>query len=324
MHSQGQAISDTPIIRARDRFQQFQRGAAGRTARTGNTGRIEFKGVEGFDVYNITAPFNSGGRRVIAGRVEKRDSEHSQVRFFEPSQGAWQLIPEAPQFQLQDPFFTFIGAELVFGGVQITELAPGRVQWCTAFFRGRDIFSLQPFFTGPGGMKDIRLSELPDGRLAVFTRPQGVKGGRGTIGCTEADSLDALSIELIEAAPLLEGMFHPMDWGGVNETVRLPGGRIGVLAHVACFDDDTANSDRHYYATSFVFDPRSRRFSDFKIIASRAQFGAGAAKRPDLLDVVFSSGLVFEAGRTLLYVGASDAEAHWLEIDDPFAAERQA
>ena len=28
--------------------------------------------------------------------------------------------------------------------------------------------------------------------------------------------------------PLIEGMFHPLDWGGANETFPLPGGRIGV------------------------------------------------------------------------------------------------
>lgn len=49
----------------------------------------------------------------------------------------------------------------------------------------------------------------------------------------------------------------------------------------------------------------------------------GSAKRSDLVDVVFSSGLVFDAeGRVTLYAGASDAEAHWLEIDDPYQARR--
>lgn len=307
---------DIKIIRTRERYRQFQAGA-------GATARIQFKGVDGFDVYNITAPFESAGRLVIAGRVEKRDSEHAQVRFFEERDGAWHPIPEAPLFALQDPFFTFIGGVLVFGGVQISERPDGRFQWCTAFYRGQDIFSLQPFFTGPIGMKDIRLAELPEGRIGVFTRPQGAVGGRGTIGYTEADSLDALSIELINAAPLLDGMFHPLDWGGANETVPLPGGKIGVLCHIACFDDDTEHSDRHYYASSFVFDPKTRRFDDFKIIGSRSQFGPGAAKRSDLNDVVFSSGLVFEAGRTLLYAGVSDVEAHWVEIPDPFAAERR-
>ena len=35
-------------------------------------GKLHFPGEDGFDVYNITAPFESSGRRVIAGRVERR------------------------------------------------------------------------------------------------------------------------------------------------------------------------------------------------------------------------------------------------------------
>lgn len=310
---------DSSTTRTAELFERFKR-----TVRTGSsTAKIVFKGVDGFDVYNITAPFQTAGRTVIAARVEKRDSEKSQIGFFEERDGAWYLIPVAPRLQLQDPFFTFIGQELVVGGVEIFEVEHG-LQWRTAFLRGGDIFSLKPFFEGPMGMKDIRLSELPDGRIGIFTRPQGAVGGRGTIGYIEADSLDHLSIELLEKATLLEGMFHPLDWGGANETIRLPNGEIGVLSHVACFDNDQPSGNRHYYASTFIFDPKSRRFRDFKIIASRDRFGPGPAKRPDLVDVVFSSGLVFKDGKTTLYAGVSDAEAHWLEIDDPFADARNA
>lgn len=307
-------MSPTSLPRARERHDRFSA-----TVRPAPTARLRFEGVDGFDVYNITAPFPSAGRHVLAGRVEKRDSEHSRVYFFEERDGAWHVVPGAPVFALQDPFFTHVGGELVFGGVEIADGPDGRLIWRTAFFRGRDLFDLTPFFTGPTGMKDIRLSELPDGRIGVFTRPQGAKGGRGTIGYTEAESLDAITLELINAAPLLEGMFHPLDWGGANETHRLPDGRIGVLSHVACFEGDDPTSDRHYWASSFVFDPRTRRWYDFKIIASRSQFSPGATKRPDLHDVVFSSGLVFDGGRARLYAGVSDAEAHWLDIDNPFA-----
>lgn len=307
-------MTDT-VIRASERFAQFRR-EQGPAAKP--TARIRFHGVEGFDVYNITAPFSSAGRTVIAGRVEKRDSEHAQARFFEERDGAWHLIADAPTFQLQDPFFTRIGGELVFGGVEIHELE-GRLGWRTVFYRGADIFTLKHFFNGPDGMKDIRLVQLQDGRLGVFTRPQGAKGGRGTIGYAEADGLDGLNTALIDSAPLLAGMFHPLDWGGANETHLLANGEIGVLSHVAYFENDDTSSNRHYFASTFVFDPRRRQFRDFKIIGCRDQFTPGAAKRPDLVDVVFSSGLVFADGKTRLYAGTSDAEAHWLEIANPFA-----
>lgn len=306
------------IPRTSDLFARFQRSPQRAGARTG---KLVFHGVDGLDVYNTTAPFHSAGRTIIAGRVEPRDSEHSQVRFFEERDGAWHVIADAPVFALQDPFFTFIGATLVFGGVEIFDVAQ-RLHWRTVFYCGRDIFSLTRMFAGPDGMKDIRLAQLADGRIGIFTRPQGALGGRGTIGYTEAPRLEELSLELLKQAPLLTGMFHPLDWGGANETVPLPGGEIGVLSHVACFGNDDTSGLRHYYASSFIFDPRSRRYRDFKIIASRDCFDPGPAKRPDLVDVVFSSGLVYEQGQARLYVGTSDAEAHWLDIDDPFAAAR--
>ncbi len=302
------------MTRTREYFERYRGTQASRPAATG---KIRFVGVEGQDVYNITAPFVSAGRTVMAGRVEPRNSERSQARFFEEKAGVWHLIPQAPAFQLQDPFVTFVGRELIFGGVEIYE-TPGGLAWRTVFYRGRDIFNLAPFFAGPKGMKDIRLRELADGRIGVFTRPQGRIGGRGTIGYTETDTLEGLSIELIEKALLLEGMFHPLDWGGANEAFLLSSGDIGVLSHIACFNQDDPASDRHYYASAFVFSPNTRRFQDFRIIASRDRFGPGAAKRPDLVDVVFSSGLVFREGKVVLYAGVSDAEAHWLEIDDPF------
>jgi len=69
----------------------------------------------------------------------------------------------------------------------------------------------------------------------------------------------------------------------------------------------------------FVFDPRNRAFTDMRIIAERSDFIAGPAKRPDLVDVVFSGGLVRKGDGTAdLYAGISDAEAHKITIPDPF------
>jgi hypothetical protein len=315
-------MNHTPsaATRAADLLRQFQQQAAGAAPRP--RGRLVFHDVDGLDVYNPSAPFVSAGRQVIAGRVERRDSEQSQVRFFEQRGKGWHLIDDAPTLALQDPFFTFIGATLVLGGVEIFDVG-GRLHWRTVFMRGTDIFSLSRFLVGPDGMKDIRLTQLADGRIGIFTRPQGAVGGRGTIGYTEADHLDAITPELISSAPLLEGMFHPLDWGGANQTKALPGGEVGVLSHMACFENDEPTSSRHYFACTFVFDPRTRRWRDFKVIACRSQFAAGSAKRPDLTDVVFPSGLVFDGdGRVTLYAGVSDAEAHWLEVDNPYTVRR--
>ncbi len=165
-------------------------------------------------------------------------------------------------------------------------------------------------------MKDLRLVELPCGGIGVFTRPQGDKGGRGKIGYTRAAALADLTVDLIEEAPLLEDQFIEEDWGGANELHRLANGWIGVLGHVACFDE---LRDRHYYPMVFALNPETGQYTDMELIAERSEFLPGEAKRPDLVDVVFSGGLVRNKDGTAdLYAGISDAEAQRLTIRDPF------
>jgi hypothetical protein len=307
------ATGEQRIMRVSELFEHFK---AVRDSRF--TQQLQFAGVDGHDVYNITAPFRSGAITVIAGRVEPRRHEFSKVVFFEEKLGVWNPVPNAPRFDLQDPFFSFVRGELVFGGVRIHQSDDGQLGWRTVFFRGPDIFDLEEFFVGPDGMKDIRLCDLQDGRIGVFTRPQGAKGGRGTIGYTEISCLEELTLHVLGAAPLIENMFHPADWGGVNETHLLSNGEIGVLAHAAYYENDDPQQARHYYATAFTFNPRDRTFRNYRVIASRDQFPDGHAKRPDLKDVIFSSGLVQSGSGTRLYAGLSDAEAHCIAIPDPF------
>ncbi|MCH2205557.1 MAG: DUF1861 family protein [Lentisphaerales bacterium] len=284
-----------------------------------NTSKIKFGGVAGKDVYNITAPFISSGKTIIAGRVESRDSEHSIITFFEEKGGTWLPIADANTFNMQDPFFTRIHGELILGGVEISPSpcgTPGKLTWKTIFYRGESIYDLKRFFQGPEHMKDIRLVELSDQRIGVFTRPQGEKGGRGKIGYTEVNSLVELSEEVINEATLFN-QFNDDEWGGANEIHLLKNGKLGVLAHIACFTENMTY--RHYAAAAFVYDPVTKEYSELEMIASRDLFSSGEAKRSDLEDVVFSGGLKRQGnGKATLYCGIGDAEAHWLEIDDPF------
>jgi hypothetical protein len=301
------------VMRVCELFSEFQKRKNGNEVRTG---KLHFKNVNGHDVYNSTAPFTSAGKVIVAGRVEPRDQEHSNVIFFQKTGDAWFPIADAPSYELQDPFVTLVQNELIFGGVRIREVG-NELEWVTVFYRGQDIFSLEEFFCGPSGMKDVRLCDLESGKIGVFTRPRGKIGGRGTIGYVEIDQLEELTIDVVEEADLLQTMFHPMDWGGVNEAHLLSNGEIGLLAHVAYFENDDKYRELHYYAASFIFDPASRQFRDLSIIASRDQFDHGPAKRKELADVVFPAGLIRANGTTTLYAGVSDAEVHWIEIDDP-------
>lgn len=283
----------------------------------GEAVKLIFEGVGERDVYNISAPFEDEGELVIAGRVERRDSEESEIWFFVRRGEHWVPREGAPVLGLQDPFFTRIGGELIFGGVQTfphPELE-GALSWRTVFYKGPCLHQLELFFQGPDQMKDLRLVELSDGTIGVFTRPQGEKGGRGKIGFAKVDRLEDLSLEVVQEAPLLE-QFLDEEWGGSNEIHLLANGKLGVLGHIARFDEQ---GDRHYYPMAFGFDPATGQYTDMEIIAERADFLPGPAKRPDLADVVFSGGLVRQGdGKATLYAGISDAEAQSLVIDDPF------
>lgn len=280
--------------------------------------KIRFDGVAGRDVYNIAAPLFDDGEWVIPGRVEARDSEQSETFFFVERDGVWRPREGAPVFALQDPFHTRINGELIFGGV-LTYPHPeraGELAWRTVLFRGERVAELVPCFDGPDRMKDLRLVQLRDGAIGVFTRPQGEKGGRGKIGFVTVPGLEALTREAIESAPLIDGQFHDEEWGGANEIHLLRNGKLGVLGHIARF---CADGKRHYYPISFVFDPEKRTYHDMKILAERANFVAGPFKRPDLENVVFSGGLIRRPDGTAdLYAGTSDAEAQKIRIQDPF------
>lgn len=283
-----------------------------------NAEKIVFTGIGEKDVYNISAPFEDEGEPVIAGRVESRDSEHSHVYFFVERNGKWVPRENAPVLELQDPFFTRIAGELILGGVQIFPhpINKGQLGWRTVFYKGQSINGLQEFAKGPDGMKDLRLLELNDGSIGVLTRPQGEKGGRGKIGWTRITSLGELTLDVINEAPLLEDQFIDEQWGGANEPHLLANGLVGVLGHIASFDEE---GNRHYYPMVFALDPKTGGISDMKLIATRSNFLPGPSKRPDLEDVVFSGGLVRRPdGSADIYAGISDAEAQKITIVDPF------
>jgi hypothetical protein len=281
--------------------------------------KVVFDGVGGRDVYNITAPFLDDGEDIILGRVEERNSEFSQVFFFSRSNKVWTPRQHTPTYNLQDPFIAKIYGELIFGGVEVITSSndPNHiVSWVTQFYRGKNIDSLRHFAAGPDMMKDIRLIELTDKRIGVFTRPQGTIGGRGQIGFLILQSLDELNSENLSRSHIFNDQFIKEEWGGVNEAQLLENGWVGVLGHIACMDNQ---SHKHYYSIVFAMNPDTCEKSPLKIIAIRNDFPPGPEKRHGLKDVIFSGGLRrLGYGRAELSVGVSDAEAYRIEIPDPF------
>ena len=288
--------------------------------------KIEFIGVEGKDVYNITAPFQSDGVEYLAGRVEPREDElNSKVMFFIRKKDArytWILDKKAPVFRLQDPFVCIIDSEIIFGGVRII-LVDGEVHHHTVFFRGKNIHDLKKFARGPDNMKDIRLVQLPQRMIGLFTRPQGIIGGKGRIGFTRIDSLEDLSRFTHEdyfKTLLLCKDFDDEEWLGANAAHILKNGLVGVLGHIACYSKDPMGKiHKNYYPITFALDMQSNEPIGIKIIARRDDFPKGQSKIATLQNVLFAGGFIrHDDGTATVYVGAGDTESYEIKMKDPF------
>lgn len=287
------------------------------------------KNKENISVYNPTKPIIRGDKRYLIGRVEPIDSEESKLVFFEENDSFWHVVNEAPVLGLQDPFhIENIGGYHIVGGVRISK-EDSKSYYETVFYRYKQsIFELidengstvEPFAVGPKGMKDIRLIELGNGKIGVFTRPQGGAAGLGKIGYIEIKNLDELE-KAIPRARIIENQFKADEWGGANELFVLSDGTIGILGHIAHSEDGI----RHYYAMAFVYDPLTHRHSPMEILVTADDFPNVAPKKSDLGKVIFSGGMHrFADGTAELYVGVGDMKAGKILIEDPFCKyERQ-
>ena len=319
----GDSVVSSIAPNAIDRLLAVHRPGIIADAKEGGGRKLTFVGVGRRDVYNPTAPFkasvNGKATEVMVARVEARESEESEAMFFVRRGDQWQPLPvsDAPVMKLQDPFVCKVGGEWVVGGVQTFPKPEGGLGYRTVFRKGKDITDFktaEPFAVGPDGMKDIRLASLPNGKVVVLTRPQG-EGNPGKVGFTILEHLSELGPESIKKAKVYDDLFAVGEWGGANELHVLKNGLIGVLGHVAKYD---GLGRRHYYAMAFAIDPVTGRHSPMKLIAERSEFPDGPAKRDDLVDILFSGGLVRkENGRAVLFVGASDTETHQKELADP-------
>ena len=280
-----------------------------------DTDKITFTGVED-SVYNISRPFVRNEKTYILGRVEPLESEISKVLVFEQvTNKEYKKVDGIALELLQDPCVCEIDGELFVGGTHIDVEAGAIVGWNTTFYRGAGVESLQHFADAPAKMKDVRFTKYGD-KILVCTRPQGGEAGAGKIGLILLNELAEITPENLLKAKLFDNLFADGEWGGANELFVLENGWVGVLGHIARMSEGDV---RHYYAMTFAFNPQTMEHTPVKIIAERADFKAGISKRTDLIDVLFSGGIVCGAdGKATLYTGTSDAEGHYIVIDNPF------
>ena len=279
------------------------------------TRRINFHGFSGYDVYNISQAFVFKGKRYIAGRVEKRNTEISSSVIFEQIAPFDYIATKWRIDNLQDPFVEIIDGEIFLGGTEIYPDENGHItSWRTVFYKGKDFDHLKKIILAPLKMKDVRLTK--GSKYYVMSRPQGGIAAYGKIGFQAADKLCDITTEFIANSPLIEDLFDDKVWGGANQILVLKNGLLGVLGHVAIMSEGNVH---HYYGMTFALNPQTGKRSEMKIIAEKQDFGQSEYKRPDLIDVIFVGGIVrHDDGTASLYTGLSDAEGHLALIEDPF------
>jgi hypothetical protein len=285
---------------------------------------VRIDGIQQKVITNPSVPFFSKGMEVLAVRADPGlELPDSKTYFCTRAGDGFRLMADAPVLALEDPFVTSIGGQIVLGGVRLIWKDGAIDAWVTVFYRGDSIDTLKYLCTGPRHMKDIRLVELADGRVGVFSRPQGQKmldkyGRIAQIGFAVADSLEAVTAEFIENAPYLQGLFLPDEWGGVNQAYLLKNGLIGVIGHKAWGEMIDGVHFLHYYSMAFAVDPETSNFTEPKIISARQCFEAGPASAERVRDVTFTAGIVRKpSGKAELVTGLSDMQIGIIEIDDP-------
>ena len=125
----------------------------------------------------------------------------------------------------------------------------------------------------------------------------------------------------MENAPVIPELFAAGEWGGCNQAYALADGNIGVIGHKCemVYAED-GSFTRVYLNFSFVLDVERHLPLAQQIIGTRTCYPPGPAKKPDLTDCAFTSGIVMrEDGKVDLYSGIGDTEAGRIVIDYPFA-----
>lgn len=306
-----------------------QRNLFEKTKNIYEAAKLTFHGVDGYDVYNCSIPFKWDGKEYIFGRVERRyEWARSWVRLFENTgKDHWTLVPNSMIYQLEDPYISIIGDTIVLGGTHV-RYNQGKIDtYYGYFYKGTDINDLYYFTTGPDYMKDIRLVKMKDNKIGVFSRPRNEEihkkyGSESVVGFSIINSLDELTAEVIENAPVVENLFENDEWGGCNQCYCLENGFIGVIGHKSYKEKNKDGIEvLSYINISFVLDPVENKAMDIKIIGSRSCYPNGPSKKPELVDCAFTSGIVIRNdGKVDLYSGIGDAEEGRIVIDDPFKA----
>ena len=278
----------------------------------------------------------AGGANIIAARVESLNSYwldpnryDPHIMFFTRQNDHLVPIPDTPVFrQYEDPWKTWLVGEngkpqLLFGGVKV-DYSGDKPVITTQLHLAPSVQELDPDrpFAEIRGMKDVRFAQLPNGQLAVFTRPTTGEAYPGRIGLEIIDNLgDIKNPEIGQNAKLLRFNFDSFCKIGANEAFFIDKtGLLHVFCHIATVDGsyfEDESSSIHYAEYEFDVNPKAP-FDDVIIphlVAKRSDFpeNTGNSKGPRFNDVLFPGG-TGGPDQKEIFVGLEDARIGIMEL----------
>lgn len=268
------------------------------------------------------------GVNIIAARIESLNSNwlnpklyDPHIMFFTSLDDRLVPIPDTPIFrQYEDPWAAWLNGsngkpQLLFGGVKV-DYSGSKPVITTKLHLAPSVQQLNPNvpFTEIRGMKDVRFTELPNGQLAVFTRPTEGEAFPGRIGLIIIDNLnDIKNPETVRNAKLLKFNFESFCKIGANEAYFAEKtGLLHVFFHIATTDGndfDDENSPIHYAGYEFEVDPKTAFDGVItpSLVAKRSDFpeNTGNSKGARFNDVLFPGG-----------TGGPDQKEYFVGIED--------
>lgn len=277
------------------------------------------------------------GQPIIAVRIENvksswldPDTYHPRIMFFKRSGNCLHPLTNTPIFyQYEDPWATWIKS-----GDKVPQLLFGAVKFdsknhlvSTHLFIAENVRGLNK--TNPvaiiKGMRDIRVTQIKNGQLAVFTRPTQGQAHPGRIGFTLINTVEEIETAVTKA-PLLKFNLNIHTKIGANEawtqTITNSSGIIQESIHVFCHlgtTDPTRQNDRlvhdfehdpiHYSGYEFNLDPQNPFAKPLTLrkIADRRDFPKNTLLSKNILykDVIFPGG-----------TGGSDFSEYYAGVED--------
>lgn len=271
----------------------------------------------------------NGGVNIIAARVENLNSNWLDRKFYNPHIMFFTLqndrlvpVPETPVFrQYEDPWATWLVGkdnelQLLFGGVKVDRSKEEPVI-TTRIHLSPSVQELNPDlpFVEIRGMKDVRFAQLPNGQLAVFTRPITGDAYPGRIGFKIINDIEEIkNSETVRNIKLLKFDLNPFCKIGTNEAFFVKEtGLLHVFGHIAFVDGDNFSDESkpiHYAGCEFEVDPKFP-FDNIitpRVTVKRSDFPENTKKSKGsrFNDVIFPGGSG-GPGETLYFAGVEDA-----------------